>query len=242
MKPVIKIKPDSNYAKSLSASIILHLLLFIITAMAFKMTIENSRTGSKYIQLNTKEIGEEKQIISTAQTDKAKVDLNPRNKIQEKERAKTRNEATNLIPLSAVAADTSRLQQIYKESTLNVSIRYPVGWTYLDQDVKKKLDGVTFWSTDDVYSPPPYIHLEVKEKYLFDPQRYKYSAKTNLYTAYYNDPEELSGQVSQEVYIRTNIDEDFSIKLIMEGKKQFNTFQPVFFSMIKSFKFGNSLF
>ncbi len=43
-------------------------------------------------------------------------------------------------------ADTTSLQQIYSESTLNVTIKYPVGWTFIDQNLDKKLDGVTFWS------------------------------------------------------------------------------------------------
>ncbi len=64
----------------------------------------------------------------------------------------------------------------------------------------------------------------------------------NDFTAYYNEPEELSGQVSQEVYCRTESENDFSIKLVIKGREQFKSFQPGFFGMIKSFKFCKTLF
>ncbi len=143
---------------------------------------------------------------------------------------------------SNIKADTSGLDQIYKESTLDVTIKYPAGWTYVDQDIKNKLDGVTFWSNLGNYSPPPYVHLEVKDKDLFSQVRYKYKSKMNGYTVYYNNPEKLEDQIMQTFYIRTNSDQDFSLELIMEGEEAFKSFQPVFFGMIKSFKFGHSLF
>jgi hypothetical protein len=138
--------------------------------------------------------------------------------------------------------DTSGLEQVYSENTLNVKIKYPVGWTFVDQDRHNKLDGVTFWASNGIFNPPPYIFLEVKEKYLFNPSRFKFNTKLANSVAYYNDPEELEGQVSQVFYIRTDTDEDYSIKLIMTGKDTFIAFQPIFFSMIKSFNFGKSLF
>ncbi len=239
MKFSAKIRKDSNAAISFSSSIIIHLVIFILAAFAFKISNDRSKAGNSYVQIKTGEFinnlensvtPEKKKISSDNNGDKQKKILNkvkPDSKIN-----------SNMLLLS----DTSGLYQLYKESTLNVSIRYPVGWTYIDQDVRNKLDGVTFWATDGIYSPPPYIHVEVKDKYIFNQSRFKYSIRTDRYTAYYNDPEELSGQVSQEVYIRTGIDEDFSIKLIMDGMKSFKTFQPVFFGMIKTFKFDNSLF
>lgn len=138
--------------------------------------------------------------------------------------------------------DTSGLEQVYTENTLNVKIKYPLGWTFVDQDRHNRLDGVTFWASNGVFYPPPYIFLEVKEKYLFNPSRYNFNTKLENSTAYYNDPEELEGQVSQVFYIRTDTDEDYSIKLIMNGKETFIAFQPVFFAMIKSFNFGKSIF
>jgi hypothetical protein len=143
---------------------------------------------------------------------------------------------------AGAGTDTSALVQVYSEKSLNVKINYPVGWTFVDQDKQKKLDGVTFWADNGIFNPPPYIFLEVKEKYLFNPSRYKYNTKLKNTTAYYNDPEELEGQVSQVFYIRTDIDQDFSLKLIMNGKDTFIAFQPIFFGMIKSFNFGSSWF
>lgn len=141
-----------------------------------------------------------------------------------------------------IAADTTNLDQLYRETTLNVSIKYPRGWTFVDQNVKNKLDGVTFWASDGLYNPPPYIHLEVKEKYYFNGQRYKYQVEYDNYTAYYNDPEIIENYYIQNVYLRTKTSEDFNIKLIMVGEDAFKSFQPRFFGMIKSFNFGSSFF
>jgi hypothetical protein len=138
--------------------------------------------------------------------------------------------------------DTSGLEQLYAEKTLNVKIKYPIGWTFIDQDRHNRLDGVTFWANNGIFNPPPYIFLEVKEKYLFNPSRYKFNTKLANSVAWYNDPEELEGQVSQVFYIRTESDEDYSIKLIMNGKDAFIAFQTIFFGMIKSFNFGKSIF
>ena len=235
MKFDFKIFSSSNVAVNFSASLIIHLIIFIAAAFAFKITTEKSTAGSAYVQIRTIELMDQFKggILNEAKKEKI---IHNENKIVN-EKGPELKIKTNILALS----DTSGLYQVYKESTLDVSIRYPVGWIYIDQDIKNKLDGVTFWADNGIYSPPPYVHLEVKEKYLFNPARYKYSIKTDDYTAYYNDPEELSGQISQEVYIRTSIDEDFSIKLIMEGKESFKAFQPVFFGMIKTFKFDNSL-
>ena len=138
--------------------------------------------------------------------------------------------------------DTSGLEQVYSENTLNVKIKYPFGWIFVDQDRQNKLDGVTFWASNGIFNPPPYIFLEVKEKYLFNASRYKFNTKLENSIAYYNEPEELEGQVSQVFYIRTDTDEDYSLKLIMNGKDTFIAFQPIFFTMIKTFNFGKSFF
>lgn len=143
---------------------------------------------------------------------------------------------------SAGFGDTTNLKNIYKENTLNVRIYYPSGWTFVDQNRKNKLDGVTFWANYGNLNPPPYIFLEVADKYLFDPRRYTKKLEMNNFTLYYNDPESISGQVKQSVYIRTNTDEDYIIKLMIKGETEFKAFQPEFFGMIKTFKFGHSWF
>lgn len=159
---------------------------------------------------------------------------------ESKPEEKSANDAS--VALGIPGFDSTSLNQVYKEPTLNLKIKYPVGWVYLDQQVKKKIDGITFWAAQSNYNPPPYIHVEVLEKYLFNESRYKYKYDFRDFMGYYNDPVEMDNQVTQVVYIRTEDDEDFSIKLIMNGREQFKSFQPVFFSMIKSFRFGNSIF
>ncbi|MCU7490648.1 MAG: hypothetical protein ACM3UR_06815 [Bacteroidota bacterium] len=138
--------------------------------------------------------------------------------------------------------DSTGLSQMYQEPTLKVSMKYPSGWVYMDQQRRRKLDGITFWASIGSYNPPPYIHVEVVEKYIFNPDQYRYKYDFGRFSGYYNDPEELEGQVSQTIYIRTGDDEDYSIKLIMQGHEAFRQFQPVFFAMVRSFRFGNSLF
>ncbi len=222
-----------SFGKYLVLSVFLHFCLF--AAMALLLSYLNvkplvTRSIIELIQSenSTKEIAEE-----TPQDENEEL-VEPEKEIPKEESV--------YYDISRSDADTSSLEQIYSESTLNVTIKYPRGWVFIDQNVKKKLDGVTFWLTDGVYNPPPYVHLEVKEKYLFNESRFKYSFQLDDNIAYYNDPEELEDQVSQIIYIRTDSEEDFSLKLIMNGKESFKRFQPVFFGMIKSFKFGTSIF
>lgn len=139
-------------------------------------------------------------------------------------------------------ADTSGLTQYYSENSLNVNMKFPVGWTYIDQNVKKKLDGVTFYGDPRLYNPPPYVHLEVVEKYLFNPSRYTLKAENLDYEYYYNPPEELEGTFTQTIYIKTDIAEDFIIKLIVKGKDPFYRFLPSFWGIVQSFNFGSSIF
>lgn len=134
-------------------------------------------------------------------------------------------------------ADTTGLGMVYSESTLNVRVRYPAGWKYIDQNKKKKLDGVSFVGPA-LNGVVPYVIVEVKEKYLFNPKRYLYKSELPRYTVYFNEPEELEGQVSYIAYIRTTTDEDYSLKMIVNGRENFNAFRPLFFSMLKSFSYG----
>jgi len=135
--------------------------------------------------------------------------------------------------------DTSGLPGQYVEETLHVRIRYPVGWSFMDQNKKNKLDGVTFLGTPTSTGVIPYIHIDVQEKFMFNPDRYKRKSEEKNYTMYYNDPELLEGQYTQTIYIHTETDEDYAIKLIVKGESDFREFQPVFFAMIKTFKYGN---
>lgn len=146
-------------------------------------------------------------------------------------------ESNEQLSLTELHADTTTLDQLYAESTINVSIKYPKGWTFIDQNVKNKLDGVTFWANDGNYNPPPYIHLEVREKDHFLESRYTNKLILDNCTAYFNDPEKIEEYIIQNVYLRTESENDFNIKLMISGEEAFKTFQPRFFGMIKSFNF-----
>ena len=93
-----------------------------------------------------------------------------------------------------------------------------------------------------MYNPPPYIHLEVVDKDMFIEKRYSYKMDLEKCQAFYNDPEEMQGYVTQIIYIRTSGDEDFKLKLMMKGETEFKSFQPRFWAILKSFDFGSSLF
>jgi hypothetical protein len=77
---------------------------------------------------------------------------------------------------------------------------------------------------------------------MFIEKRYTYKMDLENYKAYYNDPEEMQGYITQIFYIRTEDDEDFRLKLMMKGEKEFKAFQPRFWAILKSFNFGSSLF
>ena len=231
-----------------SMSLILHAVIITAAALILNSVLDESVVMSSYVQLRTIESQAEQQSQKSVDeiTDKT-------NKVDEKsvpsEEIKTLPEESSqnagetiFYDLSNSKADTSDLVQVYRENTLDVTVKYPAGWTYIDQNVKNKLDGVTFWTTSTNYNPPPYVHIEVKDKDLFNPKRFNHSYKTRNYTAYYNEPVELEGQITQIIYIRTDTEKDFSLKLIMKGKEAFKSFQPVFFGMVKSFKYGNQFF
>jgi hypothetical protein len=135
--------------------------------------------------------------------------------------------------------DTTGLPGQYAEPTLHVRIRYPVGWSFMDQNKKNKLDGVTFLGPPTTSGAIPYIHVDVQDKYIFNPSRYKMKSEEKNYIMYFNGPEMLEGQYTQTIYIRTETEQDYSIKLIVKGESDFREFQPVFLAMIKTFKFGN---
>ncbi len=219
---------EGNPFLSLILSVVLHIVLVFGAYLVMKITIDKSLVNAAFVQLNTP--------ADYYASDPLKETLE---KPVDEEDQTAISKYYEFLPRNA---DTTKLHQIYSETTLNVRVRYPAGWVYIDQDVKNQLDGVTFWMASGTFNPPPYVHLEVKEKYLFNPSRFKYSTKMDNFIAYYNDPEELEGQVSQLVYIRTESDEDYSIKLIMRGEEAFKAFQPEFFGMVKSFKFGDSFF
>jgi hypothetical protein len=244
-----------------SASLVFHIILFIICFMYLNKNEERYSGKGIDVQLvqqggnlssNKEDVIKSRDAVQApdkviADNDAALKGSTKELHIQNKSEALANIDmdtitASGFYNFSRIGNDTSALEQVYSEKTLNVKIKYPLGWKFVDQDRRNKLDGVTFWAGNGIFNPPPYIFLEVKEKYLFNPSRYKFNSKMGSSTAYYNDPVELEGQVSQVFYIRTSTDEDYSIKLIMNGRDTFIAFQPIFFSMIKSFNFGKSIF
>ena len=225
---------------SFAVSVVLHFIVLIIAVLILKFSEENS-TPPEYA------------VVISINMNKAEPDLNFENiRDENKSEPDVSSDKNNLLreksletylsKIEDVGFDSTNLEHIYKESTLNVRMKYPAGWTYVDQQVSNKIDGITFWSIDSNFNPPPYVNIEVVEKYLFNPAKYKFKYKFKNFAGFYNEPEEMEGQVTQQIYIRTDDNEDFIIKLIVNGKGNFNRFQPVFFAMINSFRFGSSLF
>lgn len=223
-------------------SVFLHIVVFLLSAFLLSLLDNRQTLSSGYVEVTTVRGISLPEKTEEKSEEGIKDENIPAETIEEKVKSEDNSVSAGYLDMRTSGFDSTSLNQVYRESTLNLNIKYPVGWVFLDQQVKKKIDGITFWAAQGNYDPPPYIHVEVLEKYLFNENRYKYHYDFRDFTGYYNDPVEMDNQVTQVVYIRTDDDEDFSIKLIMKGKDQFKSFQPVFFAMIKSFRFGNSLF
>lgn len=225
---------------SIISSLLIHILIFTIILISGISSNQLPKINRQMILLQTEDFDRQ----TDSQFNHSKVNEENKNIESDKsEKKEEQNESQLLVVNPAdLIADTTNLDQLYSETTLNLKIKYPKGWTYIDQNRKNKLDGITFWSVEGIYNPPPYIHLEVVEKYLFNPGRYKYKAKQFNCEWYFNDPVNLEGQISQEIYVRTENDEDFLIKLIMVGDEQFRSFQSKFFAIVKSLEFGKGIF
>lgn len=232
------INNNKTWIRNFSLSVLLHLAIIIALIYFFKLQSETSKVNSNFFTIDIKEYVKQKSEEVKSENEK---NVNEQKEINEEKKDDVIEEIKSLS-FSDIVADTTNLDQVYSESTLNVSIKYPKGWTFIDQNKKKKLDGVTFWASDGRYNPPPYIHLEVLDKDMFIEKRYSYKMDLENYKAYYNDPEEMQGYITQIFYIRTEDDEDFRLKLMMKGEKEFKAFQPRFWAILKSFNFGNSFF
>jgi hypothetical protein len=221
-----------------SLSILLHLLLAAGFAYFYGLQTNSAKINSGFFALDTKEFIQHGSDIESRTED----GINNDKQVEQEGQVAENKEELKPISFSDIIADTTNLDQVYSEPTLNVSIKYPKGWSFMDQNKKNKLDGVTFWATDGLYNPPPYIHLEVVEKDMFIEKRYAYKTDLEEFQTYYNDPEEIQGYVTQIFYIRTDGDEDFRLKLMMKGETEFKSFQPRFWAILKSFNFGSSFF
>lgn len=223
-------KENKREIISLAISIALHLIFIALIIISGISSNQLPKINRQLITLESVQSDNQSELkpVEKEITDNAQ-QLNQPTKENE-------SDLSNIVILNPdeIIADTTNLDLIYAEKTLNLSIKYPRGWTYIDQNKKNKLDGVTFWSLEGNYNPPPYIHLEVVEKYLFNPNKYKYKVRQFNCEWFFNDPVNIEGQISQEIYIHTENEEDFVVKLIMKGEEQFKSFQSKFFAIVKS--------
>lgn len=224
---------------SIGVSLLLHIFFVVIPVIIFFFYSQQSLERGNMLEFS---------IVPSDALNDLQENLSEANETEERideeiiEEDKIKETQSKFMDFTGANSDTSQLNQIYNEPTLNVTVRYPAGWVFIDQNRKDKLDGVTFWSSFSTLVPPPYIHIEVKEKYLFNENRFRHKKEERNFTLYYNEPEEMEGEFTQIVYLRTNADEDYSIKLIINGEESFRQYQPVFFGMVKTFTFGKSLF
>jgi len=239
----INFKQEKKSILSLAASSLFHLLLFIIAYFFTDLNLKKINPNSGYVQVFTK-----KSDIETVNFEKMfKEENEKKSDTENRELIKKTEPVPNSQSNSGINfldqnADTTSLEQVYSEPTLNVSIKFPVGWTFIDQNVDKKLDGVTFWASASNFNPPPYVHLEVCDKSLFNQNRYKYSLLLKDAVVYFNDPESLANYFSQTFYFRTEDKDDFSLKLTIKGEEAFKSYAPTFYGMLKSFRFGSTIF
>lgn len=214
-------------------SVLFHLLLIVGFILLYNWNNNQSKINSIMFSVDTKEYVVEKSSVEEESTDQTS---------DQNSQTPEVGEEIETVSFTNLLADTTNLDQLYTETSFNVKIKYPKGWAFIDQNKNKKLEGVTFWVNDGTIIPPPYLHLEVINKDMFIEKRYKYKTDFEKYIAYYNDPEELQDYLTRVIYIRTEDDQDFQLKLMIKGKNEFESFEPKFWAILKSFDFGKNLF
>lgn len=214
-------------------SVLFHLLLIAAFILLYSWNNNQSKINSIMFSVDTKEYVVEKSSVEEESTDQTS---------DQNSQTPEVGEEIETVSFTNLLADTTNLDQLYTETSFNVKIKYPKGWAFIDQNKNKKLEGVTFWVNDGTIIPPPYLHLEVINKDMFIEKRYKYKTDFEKYIAYYNDPEELQDYLTRVIYIRTEDDQDFQLKLMIKGKNEFESFEPKFWAILKSFDFGKNLF
>lgn len=214
-------------------SVLFHLLLIVGFILLYNWSNNQSKINSIMFSVDTKEYVVEKSSVEEESTDQTS---------DQNSQTPEVGEEIETVSFTNLLADTTNLDQLYTETSFNVKIKYPKGWAFIDQNKNKKLEGVTFWVNDGTIIPPPYLHLEVINKDMFIEKRYKYKTDFEKYIAYYNDPEELQDYLTRVIYIRTEDDQDFQLKLMIKGKNEFESFEPKFWAILKSFDFGKNLF
>ena len=128
---------------SFSLSVFLHALIILIAAIILNSSVNETKIGS-YVQIRTietepsmRESVPEKNIkTEPKKAEEIKEKTPVTEKIPRKLKEEQQPNGAFFYSFSDSLADTTNLVQIYKESTLNVSVKYPAGWTYIDQNVK----------------------------------------------------------------------------------------------------------
>ncbi len=143
-----------------------------------------------------------------------------------------------------LGVDTSLFSNEYREKSLNISIKYPNEWYFIDQHKDEKFEGVVFiyGGANIDFGNTPFISLYLKDKNYFLSSNYKYSVLTDFYTAYYNDEIVIGSQKIFEIYLRTNDEFDFLFKLQAPNNAEFEEYKHKFFFMLKSFKYRKGIF
>ncbi|MBA4250582.1 MAG: hypothetical protein C0425_09795 [Chlorobiaceae bacterium] len=259
----ININPEKKTFFGLIISILIHLLILTFFALSDYNSFTGGGTNLRFeietfnSSLATSELNEEKissvneaeNILNEASGEKVLTGENILKSDEEKTQLENLGSSTITAPtrakfgsgISIAESDTTKLSQIYSEKSLNVRIKFPQGWTFLDQDVRNKLDGVTFYYPVSSGIPPS-VHFEVAEKFKFNPTRFTQKIEMNGFVAHFNDPTEMENHVSQTIYLRTETEEDYIVKLNTIGWESFNAYQPIFFGMIRTFRFGWKIF
>jgi hypothetical protein len=142
---------------------------------------------------------------------------------------------------AGIEIDTTEIVNRYEENTLNVSILFPIGWIYFDNQVNNIIDGIIFMPGEESsYDRRLSVLIQVNtNKNLFNPRLYDSSFTYNGMTFYVSKPQITFQQVTQSIYVRTGtFKADFLIKCTSPNEVEFRKFQPVFFAMVRSFSAG----
>lgn len=233
----VPVEEETHYPKALAISVALHLFV-IVAAVVVSRYASAPQFGSKMVLQMTFDRSDE--ATEQVQPEKPLLPEQP-NKDDPAVKKDPSKQPPKPAPKGLIAGafdavDSTLLDLEYKETTLNVRMRYSEGWAFLDNNGGSKLDAVTFWNPNIPNSP--WVQLKVTDKYLFRESRYKHKEELDDYTVYYNDEEELEGEVKFEVYLRTDSSEDYIITYRVKGMDTFKKYKPVFMAMLKSFRFG----
>jgi len=215
--------------KSVYYSLIVHLVCVIIIQLLLGIDFsESARIRIKKIKqfaVELKELEESKPQVT----------------IEGLSKRDTTTSKLEKVIFAGIEIDTTSIINRYEENTLNVSILFPVGWIYFDNQVKNIIDGIIFIPGENSnYDRRLSVLIQVNtQKNLFNPGLYDSSFTFNRVEYYISKPQKIFEQVTQTVYVRTgSFKADFIIKLTSPNEIEFKKFQSTFFAMVRSFSAG----